>query len=73
MKLLVVINDTSGKWLEYQCTGVLNQLDRRVVEIELTKDQIDKIGLKQIGLKQIGTAKGEPMYETIESVTLKIK
>lgn len=66
MKLIFIINDGLGQYIAYQATGVLNAPKRRSVEIELTKEQVDKINLKIIG-----TDKGIKISETIESVSLK--
>lgn len=64
MKILFILNDGWAHYMNYEHTGVLNNPNRRAVEIELTDEQI-----KKIGLKQIGTDCGKPVYETIESVS----
>jgi hypothetical protein len=55
VSILFVVNDTMNKYQEYQATGVMNQVNRRAVKIELTTDQIKKLGIKD--------------YETIESIS----
>lgn len=59
MKIIVVINDSLQKYEEYQHIGVLNAPCRRVIEIELTEQQLGQLQI-------------EP-YEIIESVSLKIE
>jgi hypothetical protein len=54
-KIIIVLNDTIDRFQEYQATGVMNQVIRRAVEIELTPLQI----------KQISQGKSE----SIESVS----
>jgi len=66
MKIIFIINDSLGQYIAYQATGVLNSPNRRTVEIELTKEQVDKIGIKKIGRDR-----GIEITETIESVSLK--
>ena len=66
MKIIFIINDSLGQHIAYQATGVLNSPKRRAVEIELTKEQVDKIGIKKIGRDR-----GIEITETIESVSLK--
>ena len=65
MKILFVINDGDGKYMDYTHTGVLNAPNRRAVEIELTPEQVEKIGIKKIGYDC-----GRDVMETIESVSL---
>lgn len=67
MKLIFVINDGDGRYLEYCHTGVLNAPNRRSVEIELSENQI-----KEIGLQKIGANCGKDVMESIESVSLKL-
>ncbi|MDH5414471.1 MAG: hypothetical protein OEW87_10065 [Flavobacteriaceae bacterium] len=47
MKILFVINNTNACYTEYQHTGTLNAPKRRSIEIKLTEEQINKIGLMQ--------------------------
>lgn len=68
MELLFLISDADGRYLEYQATGQLNAPRKRAVEIELTPEQIEKIGLKKIGVDC-----GKDVMERIESVSLKAK
>ena len=56
MKLLVVINDTINKYREYEATGVMNQVERRVETIELTDEQIKQLRMKE--------------YECLESISI---
>lgn len=65
MKILLVINDGDAKYLEYEHTGILNAPHRRSVEITLTPDQIEQIGIKKIGVNC-----GKDLFETIESISL---
>ena len=65
MKILFVINDGDGRYIEYEHTGVLNAPNRRAVVIELTPEQEAKIGIQNIGVNC-----GKPILETIESVSL---
>ena len=65
MKLLVVISDANGRHLEYQMTGIFNPPHIRTVEIELTNEQ-----LEQIGLRKIGVDRGRDIYENIREVAL---
>ena len=66
MKIIFVINDADAKYVEYEHTGVLKSPNRRAVEIELTSDQVQKIGLKSTGYYN----NGKDVIETIESVSL---
>ena len=66
MELLFIISDVNGRYMEYQATGHLNNPHKRAVEIELTPEQVEKIGLKKIGVNS-----GMDVMETIESVSLK--
>ena len=65
MKILFVINDGDGRYLEFEHIGILNAPHRRSVEIELTPEQIDKIGIRKIGVSY-----GKDITETIESISL---
>jgi hypothetical protein len=64
MKILFVINDGDVKYMDYIHTGVLNAPNRRAVEIELTPEQVEKIGIKKIC--------GKDVMETVESVSLNV-
>lgn len=66
MKILFIINDGDGRFLEYEHTGVLNAPNRRAVEIELTSEQVEKIGIRKIGVNRGGNF----VTETVESVSL---
>lgn len=66
MKIVFVINNVGARYVEYKDTGVLNAPNRRAVEIELTPEQVEKIGIRKIGFDC-----GEDVMETIESVSLK--
>lgn len=68
MKIIIVLNNSDVCYLEYQHTGILPAPKRRAVELELTQDQID-----QLGIKEIGSSCGNPIMETIESISLKLK
>lgn len=50
------MNDMPIKYDEYEHTGVLRQVSRRAVEIELTPEQLNLIGLDK--------------YEDVESVSI---
>ena len=65
MKILFLINDSDGRYLEYEHTGVLNAPHKRAVKIELTSEQ-----LEQIGIRKIGISCGKDLMETIESVSI---
>lgn len=65
MKILFIINDGNSRFMEYQCTGILNAPNRRAVEIELTPEQVEKIGIQKIGIDC-----GRDVMETIESISL---
>lgn len=65
MKILFIINDGSSRFMEYQYTGILNAPNRRAVEIELTPEQVEKIGIQIIGVDC-----GRDLMETIESISL---
>lgn len=65
MKIILVINDMMAMHYAHQATGVLNNPSRRSVTIELTDEQV-----KKIGLRSVGSSKGEPVLETIESISL---
>jgi hypothetical protein len=65
MKILFVINNFQSTMLEYEHTGMSLATVRRAVEIELTDEQIQKIGIRQLGMDC-----GKPYFETIETVSL---
>jgi len=65
MKLIIILNDSEGRQLEYQHTNVLNAPSRRSVQIELTPKQVEKIGIREIGVDR-----GRVIKESIESVSL---
>jgi len=65
MKLIIILNDSEGRQLEYQHTNVLNAPSRRSVQIELTPEQVEKIGIRKIGVSC-----GKDIMETIESVSI---
>ena len=65
MKILIVVNDSWTRYMDYEHTGVLTAPERRAIKIELTKDQQDKIGLREIGTKN-----GKPVYESIKSISI---
>ena len=65
MKILFVLNDGDARYVEYEHTGILNARNRRAVEIELTPEQIEKIGIRKIGINC-----GKDINETVESVSL---
>ena len=65
MKILFVINDGFGRYMEYEHTGILNAPSRRAVEIELTQEQIEKLAIRKIGVSS-----GKDITETIESISL---
>lgn len=65
MKILFVINDGDAHYMEYEHTGILNAPNRRAVEIELTPEQVEKIGIRKIGVNC-----GRDVMESIESVSL---
>lgn len=67
MKILFVINDGDGKYMDYIHTGVLNAPNRRAVEIELIPDQVEKIGIRKIGVNC-----GKDVMETVESISLNV-
>ena len=64
MKILFVINDGAARYLEYEHTGILNAPNRRSVEIELTQEQVEKIGIRKIGFSY-----GKDIQETIETIS----
>jgi hypothetical protein len=68
MKILFVINDNAACYMEYEHTGILNAPNRRAVEIELTPEQVEKIGIQSIGKNY-----GKDIMETIESISQIIK
>jgi hypothetical protein len=65
MKILFVINDCDVRYMEYEHTGILNAPNRRAVEIELSSEQVAKIGIRKIGVSL-----GKDVMESIESVSL---
>ena len=65
MKILFVINNGNACFMEYEHTGILNSPKRRAVEIELTPEQIDKIGISKIGVSC-----GKDIMESVESVSI---
>lgn len=42
MKILIVINDMRQAYEEYTHTGVMRNVNRRAVELELTEEQVKK-------------------------------
>lgn len=65
MKLLFVINNIQEAYYEYENTGSMPAVKKRSVEIELTDEQVRKIGIRNIGYSS-----RTPITETIESVSL---
>ena len=65
MKIIFIINNSGAVYLEYANTGFLNAGYRRAVEIELTEEQVKKLGIRKIGHDYNGD-----VYETIESISL---
>lgn len=65
MKLLFVINNIQEAYHEYKNTGSMPAVKKRSVEIELTDEQVRKIGIRNIGYSS-----RTPITETIESVSL---
>ncbi len=65
MKIIFILNDIDARYMEYQHTGILNAPNRRAVEIELTPEQVEKIGIRKIGVDH-----GRDITETIESISL---
>lgn len=65
MKLLFVINNIQEAYYEYENTGSMPAVKKRSVEIELTDEQVRKIGIRNIDI-----VVGPPITETIESVSL---
>ena len=64
IRLLFVFNDW---WVQSEIcvySGVLNNVRRRAVEIELTKEQVEKINIHKISIHNITD------FEIIESVSL---
>lgn len=66
MKLLFVINNIQEAYYEYENTGSMPAVKKRSVEIELTDEQVRKIGIRNIDIV-VGPP---PITETIESVSL---
>ena len=65
MKILFVINDSPSAYLEYEHTGVMAAPHRRAVEIDLTEEQVQKLGIRKLGMNC-----GNPISEVIESVSI---
>ena len=65
MKLVFVINNIQEAYYEYENTGSMPAVKKRFVEIELTDEQVRKIGIRNIGYSS-----RTPITETIESVSL---
>ena len=65
MKLIFLINDSEGRYLDYTHTGILNSPARRSVVIELTPDQVEKIGIRKLGVNGV-----KNVMESIESVSI---
>ncbi len=65
MHILFILNDVDARYMEYEHTGVLNAPNRRAVEIELTPEQLKKIGIRKIGVNC-----GKDIVETVESISL---
>lgn len=68
MKLLFVINNIQEAYYEYENTGSMPAVKKRFVEIELTDEQVRKIGIRNIGYSS-----RTPITETIESVSLSLE
>lgn len=68
MKVIFVVNDKETAWIEYSHTGYMPPVGRRCVEIELTDEQVEKIGIRQLGVSC-----GKPVIESIESISLKLE
>lgn len=49
MKLLFIINNIQEAYYEYENTGSMPAVKKRSVEIELTDEQVRKIGIRNIG------------------------
>ena len=60
-----MINDSEARYLEYISTGILNTPARRSVVIELTPDQVEKIGIRKLGVNGVRN-----VMESIESVSI---
>lgn len=68
MKVCFVINDSSRLIFEIEFFGrIYSGIHRRSVEIELTPEQVDKIGICTIGVDC-----GRDVMETIESVSVSL-
>lgn len=65
MKLRIVINDSLSTQMHMQFTGGQMSITRRVIDIELTNEQIGQIALKKLGMDC-----GKPYFETVESTCL---
>jgi hypothetical protein len=65
MKILFVIDDRNRCYMEYEFTGVMSSPKRRAVEIELTPEQVEKLGIRKLGVDC-----GRDIMETIESISL---
>ena len=68
IKLLFVISDSDYKCTLREYWGIEEAVRRRSVEIELTDEQI-----KKIGLKMLTKYNDREIYESIESVSLLLK
>ncbi len=65
MKLLFVLDDRNRCYMEYEYSGIMPSPKRRAVEIELTKEQVEKLGIRKLGVDC-----GRDIMETIESISL---
>jgi len=65
MKIIFIINNSEAVYLQYVNTGFIKAGYRRAVEIELTEEQVKKLGICKIGHDYNGD-----VYETIESISL---
>lgn len=53
MKLLFVINNIQEAYYEYENTGSMPAVKKRSVEIELTDEQVRKIGIRNRSLSKL--------------------
>ena len=60
-KILFIISNSDAQMIFEQTTSGIK---RRIVEIELTPEQVE-----QLNIKRIGTNCGNPVYENIESIS----
>lgn len=65
MKLLIVVNDSFVAAMHHEYTGAPRAVNRRIIEMQIP----DEIA-QSLVLEQIGTDRGQPVYESIESVTI---